>query len=111
MTKTGLMPETTDVLELAKALIEGYKKAKSDGTINIMDVQHLVAPALKIPAAFEGLQNVPTEWANMGEAQIEQVLGYVKEQVNDPEIVRLVYHLIGAGAAVNAILKKDDVVS
>lgn len=100
------MKQTGEILELAVALIDGYKAAQADGKINISDITHLIKPAMKIPPAFEGLKDVPAEWVNMTEADVQEVLSYVKQVVNDPEYVTLVYHLIGAGASVVKIAKR-----
>lgn len=104
--KTYKMKETKEILELAVSLVESYKLATSDGKVGIGDVQYLVEPALKIPKAFDSLGEIPKEWMNMTEADIQEIVGYVKQVNDDPEFIKLIYHLIGVAGAVIDLAKK-----
>lgn len=102
------MKETKELLELAVSLVKSYRLAKADGKINIGDVQYLVEPALKIAPAFDAIGDVPKEWANMNEQDINDLVGYVR-QVNDNEqFTKLIYHLIGVAGAVVDLAQKGE---
>lgn len=99
------MKQTKEVLDLAVSLVTAYRAAKKDGKFNAMDVQYLIDPALKIAPAFDKIEDVPKEWTNLKETDIEGLLAYVRQINPDPEFVKLVYHVIGMGAAVVALTK------
>ena len=105
--KNNKMKETKEVLELAVSLIKAYKAAKADGKFNLADIQYLIDPALKLPPAFDNIGEIPKEWVNLQEADIQEVVGYVRQVSNDEDFIKLIYHLIGAGAAVVALTRKD----
>ena len=100
------MKETKEILELAVSLVEAYKLATADKKIGITDIQYLIDPAMKIPKAFDSIGDVPAEWANLTEKDIQEVVGYVEKIHANPEFVKLVYHLIGVAGATIAIAKK-----
>lgn len=101
------MKETKEVLELAVSLVKAYKAAKQDGKFNITDIQYLIDPAMKIAPAFDNIGQVPKEWTNLTEEDIQSVISYVRQVSNDDNFIKLIYHLIGAGAAVVELTKKD----
>jgi len=103
------MKETRELLELAVSLIKSYRLAKADGKINLSDVQYLVDPALKIAPAFDNISEIPKEWVNLSEGEIEEIIGYVRQVKDDPQFVRLIYHLIGVASAVTDLARKEPV--
>lgn len=65
--------ETLDCLDFGISVANGLKQAKADNKYDVLDLQYLIGPGLKVQAALEGITAVGIEAGDLDESELEQI--------------------------------------
>jgi len=77
--------QTADCVVAIASLSNAISAALEDGKINISDLPLLLSPAMKMPAAFSGISEVPKELNELDPEEKNQLLVLVSEELDFPE--------------------------
>lgn len=80
--------QTIDVLKLVSGLVEAVELSLVDGNINIVDLANFVLPLTLLPAAIEGVSQVPNELGDLSDEEIQQLKAEVGDIIDDERYVR-----------------------
>lgn len=75
--------ETTDMFDFIRASVEAVRAARQDGKIDLQDAPLLFTPALKLPAAITGIEDIPAEFADLDSNEIEALTQQFGNIVSD----------------------------
>jgi hypothetical protein len=69
--------ETMEVLDAVEVMIEQYKSAMADGSINLFDIPKLLPIIVALKDAAQGLSLVPEELKDLDEEEMAELFGKV----------------------------------
>lgn len=76
--------ETTELLAAAISLGNSIGLALEDGKISVGDLPAFLSPVLKLPAALAGIDEVPSEMADLSQEEREELYAYVRDNFDIP---------------------------
>lgn len=74
--------ETADVVVAIIAFVNAGSEALEDGKITISDLPLILNPAMKLPAMFAGIGQVPAELNELDDVEKNELLVLVKEELD-----------------------------
>jgi hypothetical protein len=80
--------ETTDLLKFVSGLVEAGKASFEDGKVNLVDLANFVLPLTLLPAAIEGVNQVPAELGDLSDEEIQALVNEVGDIVSDERFGR-----------------------
>lgn len=102
--------ETKDVLNLGFAFANSFKLAMENGSIDALDIPHLVAIFPALTPALEGVGKVPAELKDLSEEEIGELLRHAAvklgDHLEDPKLVRKVEKSLKVGLAILDLVKE-----
>ncbi len=106
-TKTGEygIQQTEDVFDLVQDFVGAVRKSKEgDGKIDLKtDFVNFISPVTKIPKAFEGASEIPKEWGDLDESEIQRLRDRFGDIIDDERWQRAFVGLVTAGDAIYEI--------
>lgn len=107
MAKLGIK-ETKELLKFGFAVPKAIKKAQEDGKVDLFDAGLLIPVLSVAPEAFEGIQLVIAELADLDEAEWAELKEIAKAEVGelgDEKLVAIVVQALTAAQQVYALVK------
>lgn len=100
--------ESKDLFDLGFGLAQAGKDVMEDGKVNLADLAAVIPLFPKIAPAVEGVDVVPSELAELDEADEVELLNYAKVKlpvvISDEVLRHKVYTYVRAGLAVAAAI-------
>lgn len=73
------MKDLKEVLAVIFSLVESLESARmNDGKIDYKDIPLLLDPAMKLPAAADGIENVYSQWKSATEEERAELYAWAK---------------------------------
>jgi len=76
--------ETKEMIQFVISLVRAIEKSIKDG-VSVMDTLNFIAPALSATAAFENMTEIPTELANLDEAEMQELYAVVAANLDQAD--------------------------
>ena len=94
--------ETKEMIGFSLAVTTAVVDSMEDGRIGITDALNFFGALKKAPAAFSGFSQIPAELNDLDEAEIEELIEYVRGEFDYPdELVKdMVLKSIKIGAGI-----------
>ena len=77
--------ELGEVLKFVCALASSVGEAAKDGEMSLGDAAHLIPLLYKLPAAAEGMGEIPAEAKDLSQDEIDALIKMIKEELDLPQ--------------------------
>lgn len=77
--------ELGEVLKFVCALANGIGEAAKDGEVSLGDATHLIPLLYKLPAAVDGISEIPAEAKDLSGDEVEALVAMIKEELDLPQ--------------------------
>lgn len=77
--------EIGEVLKFVCALANCIGEAAKDGEVSLGDAAHLIPLLYKLPAAVEGISEIPAEASDMSGDEIAALVAMIKDELDLPQ--------------------------
>jgi hypothetical protein len=77
--------ELGEVLKFVCALANGIGEAAKDGEISLGDATHLIPLMYKLPAAVDGIAELPAEASDLSGDEIAALVAMIKDELDLPQ--------------------------
>lgn len=100
--------QTKDVLAFALSLGSTLGKTLSDGKISVAELPLFITPVFKLPAALEGIHEVPTELSHLDDAEKAELYAYIQQNfdVADADVQGAVLDGLKLASDLHSYVKK-----
>lgn len=77
--------ELKEVLGFVCALANGIGEAAKDGKVSLGDATQLIPLLYKLPAAVDGMSEIPAEAKDLSQDEVDELAKYIKEELDLPQ--------------------------
>jgi len=77
--------ETKEMIKFVCAIANGAGNALEDGEVGWEDAMFIMDGLLSAPAAFDGADNIPAELADLSEAEVDELIECINEELDLPQ--------------------------
>lgn len=100
--------ELSDVVKFVCATASAVAEAAKDGKVSLGDATALVPLLYKLPSAVDGFDKIPGEVADLDDAELQDLLLLVKNELNLPnhKLEEAVEDALGIALQLYALVKK-----
>jgi len=77
--------ELGEVLKFICALANAVGEAAKDGEVSLGDAAHLIPLLYKLPAAADGMSEIPAEAKDLSQDEIDALIKMVKDELDLPQ--------------------------
>ena len=105
--KEDLIKELKEIVKFAIEMGEAVDKALVDKKFDVSELGLLIAPLMQIGPAFEGLDKVGGEIKDLSEAEMAELVAYVKDELDleNDKIETIVEKSIEVGSCIYSLVK------
>jgi hypothetical protein len=99
--------ETKDVVRFLCALISTVADAMKDGKVSLSEATSLIPVLMKLPAAIDGIDEIPDEASDFTMEEIEEIKEVIVEDLDlpDDQVEAAVEHLLEMAVKLYALVK------
>lgn len=102
------LKDVVELLDFGFSLKDAFVKALADGSVTLTDLLYFFDPIMGAKVAFEGVKDIPAQWANASQEDRAELMTFFAEKfdLNDDGLEALIEQTLNEGVHMYELILK-----